>query len=156
MLFHGNYQPFVEIQRRTRTKHVTDMKTRFVAGMAASLTLLILSPICVENTMAAGGHSGGHQAVKGQAYASPGRAAYAYRYPRYVKTQSKPTYGIYPRFPQRTPAVPYYRGYNPYYRNYYYRSHIGSIGRPYVHVRYDYRDKCHPYYHHYHHDERRR
>jgi len=153
MLFHGNYRPSGEVQKANRTRQITDMKTRFVAGMAASIVLVIFSLFSVENSMADQGHHGS----RGHVYSSPGRAAYAYRYPRYIKAQPKPNYGIYPRHPQHYSTYPYYRGYNPYYRNYYYRNHIGSIGRPYIHVRYDYhRNSGHPYYHHYHHDERRR
>ena len=153
MLFHGNYHPSGEMQKRNRNKHVTDMKARFVAGVATSIFLVIFSPFNVERSMADQGHHGS----RGHVYSSPGRSAYAYRYPRYVKAQPKPSYGIYPRYPKHYSTYPYYRGYNPYYRNYYHRNHIGSIGRPYVHIRYDYgRSGGHPYYHHYHHDERRR
>lgn len=39
-----------------------------------------------------------------------------------------------------------------HYPRYYYRSHIGFIGRPYIHVAND-REGCHPYTHFYHHDD---
>ncbi len=133
------------------------MKTRF-----AAFALLLCAPLLVETTLAhprgkapsqykvvSGGHS---HSVHGVSARPP---VYATRYPRFYQTNVRSSYGIYPRYPEYYSAgyrpIRTYGGATP---RYYYKSRIGYIGRPYIHVRNDW-DGCHPYYHHYHHDDSR-
>ena len=135
------------------------MKTRFVAGLASVVAAAILAPLSMDTLRAE--PSVAVPVPPGPSYA--GYPNYANRYPRFHGIAKKPGFGMYPRYPyyytgRRSPESLYrpYRvtgGY--YYPRYYYKSHVGKFGLPYIHVRYEPEPSRAPYEHFYHHDDRR-
>jgi hypothetical protein len=135
------------------------MKTRFAAVLAAGFAFSLLAPLSVESTFAD---------TPSSATVAPGPDLGGYpnyrnRYPRFINTSRKSSYGVSSRYPQyytsKSGSESLYRPYRVSsgyrYSRYYYKSHVGKYGLPYIHVRYQPEDVPHPYYHHYHHDERR-
>jgi hypothetical protein len=111
----------------------------------------------VASARSKGGSSHEYRVVSGgHSHSSRGYAFrptfFANRYPRFYPTTSRSNFIAlsYPSYqPPGYRVVQFRRGSQSRYA---YGSHIGYIGRPYIHVR-NGRDGCHPYTHHYHHDD---
>jgi hypothetical protein len=133
------------------------MKTRFATGLSIAFALAVFAPLSLEKVHA------DDSAVVPPKPPYAGYPNYSTRYPRFLGISKKQGYGIYTRSPQYysgyTGPESQYRPYQAtggyYFPRYYYKSHVGKFGYPYIHVGYAPLSGPVAYEHHYHHDERR-
>lgn len=140
------------------------MKTPLLAlALAVGFTLVPDDASARSNGRSSHGYrvvSGGHR-HSGHGIAI--RPSYtANRYPRFYPTTSRSNF-IVPTYTSSYPVgYRVVRSRGGSYPRYYYGSHVGYIGRPYIHVGFGQigygqigygRPGCHPYTHHYHHDD---